>query len=378
MFRSKLFWIFMVLSVLFSVHSIYDDATRPVMDSYSAEAYGYAFEAALYLYIMAYCFAAAVIDSLFISREHANGTLRNKIISGHSRASVYLTELIVCTVTGLIMFIVNLAIISLPFLKFGIHGMDGWVTMRRIILIAVLIIVINALLVLFSMLISSRASSIVWTIVFIIIMIVSSGLIQDKLDSDSSSRIRREEGEYYDEQYSIVRTPKDRDAVRPLISAIFKNRPFTQENLKETLVAAVMSSNQVDTEGIELASHKSNLESFTQRYADIKKMTVKDKNGHTTISPIADDLFLKVGGRDPYGILFSGGVDLGKHHMVGGRERLCKFVQQRLGPGISVGLEYTPEFFVRIAGGGQFLGKLRAGEGTVFTENEERNAVVEQ
>ena len=101
-------------------------------------------------------------------------------------------------------------------------------------------------------------------------------------------------GEYYDEQYSIIRTPKDRDAVRPLISAIFKNRPFTQENLKETLVAAVMSSNQVDTEGIELASHKSNLESFTQRYSDIKKMTVKDKNGQTAISPIADDLFLKV------------------------------------------------------------------------------------
>ena len=47
MFRSKLFWIFMVLSVLFSVHSIYDEATRPVMDSYSAEAYGYVFEAAL-------------------------------------------------------------------------------------------------------------------------------------------------------------------------------------------------------------------------------------------------------------------------------------------------------------------------------------------
>lgn len=101
-------------------------------------------------------------------------------------------------------------------------------------------------------------------------------------------------GEFYNEQYSIVRTPKDRDAVRPLISAIFKNRPFTQESLKETLVAAVMSSNQVDTEGIELASHKSNLESFTQRYSDIKKMTVKDKNGHTAISPLAEDIFLKV------------------------------------------------------------------------------------
>ncbi|WP_164169726.1 ABC transporter permease subunit [Ruminococcus flavefaciens] len=208
MFRSKLFWIFMVLSVLFSVHSIYDEATRPVMDSYSAEAYGYVFEAALYLYIMAYCFAAAVIDSLFISREHADGTVRNKIISGHSRASVYLTELIVCTVTGLIMFIVNLAIISLPFLKFGIHGMDGWVTMRRIILIAVLIIVINAMFVLFSMLISSRASSIVWTIVFMIIMLVSSGLIQDKLDNDSWSRNRREEGEYYNESEILSATER--------------------------------------------------------------------------------------------------------------------------------------------------------------------------
>ena len=199
MFRSKLFLIFMVLSILFSVHSIYDEATRPVMDSYSAEAYGYVFEAALYFYIMAYCFAAAVIDSLFISREHADGTVRNKIISGHSRASVYLTELIVCTVTGLVMFVVNLAIISLPFLKFGIHGMDGGVTMRRIILIAVLIIVINAMFVLFSMLISSRASSMVWSIVFIIIMLVSSGLIQEKISGDSWSRNRREAGEYYNE-----------------------------------------------------------------------------------------------------------------------------------------------------------------------------------
>ena len=101
-------------------------------------------------------------------------------------------------------------------------------------------------------------------------------------------------GDSYNEQYSIVRTPKDRDAVRPLISAIFKNRPFTQENLKEILVAAVMSSNQVETEGIELASHKSNLENFAQRYSDIKKMTVKGKNGFTAIEPIAEEIFRQV------------------------------------------------------------------------------------
>ena len=101
-------------------------------------------------------------------------------------------------------------------------------------------------------------------------------------------------GDFFSEQYSIVKTPKDKDAIRPLLSAIFKNKPFTQENLKETLVAAVMSTNNVETEGIELASHKSNLESFTQRYSDIRKMTVTDRNGHTAVSPIAEDIFSKV------------------------------------------------------------------------------------
>ena len=98
-------------------------------------------------------------------------------------------------------------------------------------------------------------------------------------------------GEYYNEQYSIVRTPKDRDAVRPLLSAIFRNRPFTQDALKESLVSAVMSSNQMDSEGIDLTSHKNNLKDFTWRYSDIRKMSVPARGGKTAVQPIADEIF---------------------------------------------------------------------------------------
>ena len=98
-------------------------------------------------------------------------------------------------------------------------------------------------------------------------------------------------GEYYNEQYSIVRTPKDRDAVRPLLSAIFRNRPFTQDALKESLVSAVMSSNQMDSEGIDLTSHKNNLKDFTWRYSDIRKMSVPTRGGKTAVQPIADEIF---------------------------------------------------------------------------------------
>ena len=95
-------------------------------------------------------------------------------------------------------------------------------------------------------------------------------------------------GKSFNEQYSLVRSPKDKDAIRPLLSAIFKSRPFTQETLKESLVAAVMSSNQVESENIELGSHRRNLEGFMQRYNDIKKMTQKNKDGKSVIDELAD------------------------------------------------------------------------------------------
>ncbi|MBO6044539.1 MAG: ATP-binding protein [Bacteroidales bacterium] len=101
-------------------------------------------------------------------------------------------------------------------------------------------------------------------------------------------------GKSFNEQYSLVRSPKDKDAIRPLLSAIFKSRPFTQETLKESLVAAVMSSNQVESESIELGSHRRNLEGFMQRYNDIKKMTQKNKDGQSVIDELADEIFRHV------------------------------------------------------------------------------------
>ena len=98
-------------------------------------------------------------------------------------------------------------------------------------------------------------------------------------------------GEHYHEQYSIVKSNKDKDAIRPLLSAIFRNLPFSQETLKNALVAAVMSSNQLENEGIDLASHRRNLDGFAERYSDIRKMTVRDANGKTAVDPVAEVLF---------------------------------------------------------------------------------------
>lgn len=108
---------------------------------------------------------------------------------------------------------------------------------------------------------------------------------------ESFNNIFLGKGSHYNEQYSIVKSNKDKDAIRPLLSAIFRNQPFNQDTLKNAMVAAVMSSNQMENEGIDLASHRRNLDGFSERFSDIQKMTVADRTGKTAIEPLAEALF---------------------------------------------------------------------------------------
>ncbi len=61
-------------------------------------------------------FASAVVISLFIGREFGDGTIENKISSGHSRAEVYFGYLIVCLFSGVMMeltYLISYAVFEL-------------------------------------------------------------------------------------------------------------------------------------------------------------------------------------------------------------------------------------------------------------------------
>ena len=56
---------------------------------------------------------AAVVVALFIGQEYADKTIRNKIITGHSRLAIYLSNLMICSVAAIILFVVPTLLIGL-------------------------------------------------------------------------------------------------------------------------------------------------------------------------------------------------------------------------------------------------------------------------
>ncbi len=56
---------------------------------------------------------SALFIAFFIGTEYSDGTMRNKLISGHTRVSVYFSELITCAVGALIQHVIYLVTVTL-------------------------------------------------------------------------------------------------------------------------------------------------------------------------------------------------------------------------------------------------------------------------
>ena len=67
--------------------------------------YGYSsnLDTAFLGYVLFIAFLIPIVCTLFIGTDYADGTIRNKMVCGHSRISLYLSNLILCSVGSLIM-----------------------------------------------------------------------------------------------------------------------------------------------------------------------------------------------------------------------------------------------------------------------------------
>ncbi len=114
--RSKIFWICMAFLFAFGSFT--------VLTYYmTVRKYGFPIylDNSLMIYTTFIGVLLAVFCSLFVGTEYSDGTIRNKLIVGHSRISVYLSYLVVCVVAGLLMclaYLASILAIGIPLLGF--------------------------------------------------------------------------------------------------------------------------------------------------------------------------------------------------------------------------------------------------------------------
>lgn len=127
-------------------------------------------------------FVLAIFIGEFIGREYSDGTIRNKLVCGHTRRSIYLSKLIVCSVACLIFHLLYI----LVSLLMGILLIDGTTMTIEQLLQSTLagsfaMIAITAMLLFISMMIPHKAAGSVCCLLLALLMMFGSLTICERL-----------------------------------------------------------------------------------------------------------------------------------------------------------------------------------------------------
>lgn len=209
LFKSFMFWLCIVFSVGLSIFFIlmrYIDIQKnaeiyaKLSDSYKSTD-GMLFIGGLFL-----MFAAAVLTGVFVGTEYSDGTIRNKIIIGHSRPVIYLANLIVCTTANVLMNLLSIG----TALLFGEIFLINIIPVKDILLFSAVscltMIALSALFLLFSMLIQSKAIASITVLILSIVMFFSTMTIMNSLTAP----------EYY-EGYTFTSTNEQGEVVEETV-----------------------------------------------------------------------------------------------------------------------------------------------------------------
>lgn len=99
LWRNKVFWLGVLFSVGVAIVAVLE-SHRMIVQHPGIEI---AMEGNLFQIAAYVTFVQAVFCGLFLGTEYSDGTVRNKLVVGHTRAAVYGANLIVCMAAGLVM-----------------------------------------------------------------------------------------------------------------------------------------------------------------------------------------------------------------------------------------------------------------------------------
>lgn len=177
--RDKILWIAAAVMLILSAYMIIDNGMtmKDFDDSNNIKNLNSIYFNLLPMILFVY----SVFISLFIGTEYSDGTIRNKIVVGHSRLNIYIANYITCFVGTMIILIAMLIGCSfgVPFFGYWQGGTKSYLTA---VLVSILITaVLTSILVFVSMLSTNKAMTVVISMVVSIALVLMASIIYNQL-----------------------------------------------------------------------------------------------------------------------------------------------------------------------------------------------------
>lgn len=177
--KDKFFWIGMIFmlaaGILFPVMRYMDMRQTQTINNIDNGFFG----CALFIGIV-----MAVFCSLFIGTEYSDGTMRNKVVIGHTRSSIYLANFFISAIVSAAMcamFFIPYLCIGIPLL--GFFEMDIKLVLLFVLAVFVLAIAFSSIFTLISMLNHNKAVTAVICILLAFGFLLAGAVLNKMLDA---------------------------------------------------------------------------------------------------------------------------------------------------------------------------------------------------
>lgn len=173
LWRNKIFWGCMILMLLAAVSAVIGIASGFIHITKIDNLY---FSYGIFIGLV-----CAAFTGLFLAPEYADGVIRNKLVIGHSRASVYLSNLIVCFAASMLMLAVwLLGTLGAVYAKGGFSIGTGQVLLM-ILLSILFMAAFTAIFTMVGMLCANKSAAALLSVVIFITLFALCGLIYGSL-----------------------------------------------------------------------------------------------------------------------------------------------------------------------------------------------------
>lgn len=168
--KNKCFWLGIILLPGFIVYSM-------SMNYYETKILDYPFPLDDYLYncLLLIGIFTSAFSALFLGTEYSDGTVRNKLVVGHSRTAVYLSCLTVCFVSSLLVCLASIAVtFALGIPLFGTPETPALIIVQRYACGVLMVASMSSLFTLLAMMITNKPlSAVICTIgIFALLFLV--------------------------------------------------------------------------------------------------------------------------------------------------------------------------------------------------------------